>query len=290
MFNGRDGDVLFKVGPGVPSFGNPALLAHIPGFPGIGVIFTQVAAGDTRLIGTSPDGRQASARAVRVRACGTSFNLAGFCLRRPAARAQRGRHRWQVRPRRRPGPQRRHRREPVRARGSRDLGEPRQNPGRHRGLPDRAPGRDGHGRRPDLAHQGLPGPVRPVLHRDPACPWPWPTRGVRVRAGVRAAAHGRAGRRPGARCTGPVASATPGWSTRPHGLCLRRHFSDGTTHRVVPVWVAGRAYIAIVAPPGCQLTSLSLFDASGHVIARTAASSPSRSRECRSRTASAGSS
>ncbi len=45
--------------------------------------------------------------------------------------------------------------------------------------------------------------------------------------------------------------------------------SDGTTHRVVPVWVAGRAYIAIVAPPGCQLTSLSLFDANGHVIANS---------------------
>ncbi len=43
--------------------------------------------------------------------------------------------------------------------------------------------------------------------------------------------------------------------------------SDGTTHRVVPVRVAGRAYVAIVAPAGCQLTSLSLFDASGHLFA-----------------------
>jgi hypothetical protein len=42
---------------------------------------------------------------------------------------------------------------------------------------------------------------------------------------------------------------------------------NGTTHRVVPVRVAGRAYIALVAPAGCQLISLSLFDASHHVFA-----------------------
>ena len=36
---------------------------------------------------------------------------------------------------------------------------------------------------------------------------------------------------------------------------------------MVPVRVAGRAYIAIVVPAGCQLTSLSLFDASGHLFA-----------------------
>ena len=43
--------------------------------------------------------------------------------------------------------------------------------------------------------------------------------------------------------------------------------SNGTTQRVVPARVGGRAYIALVAPPGCQLSSLSLFDASGHALA-----------------------
>jgi len=36
---------------------------------------------------------------------------------------------------------------------------------------------------------------------------------------------------------------------------------------VVSVRVAGRAYITIVAPAGCHLTWLSLFDAHGHLFA-----------------------
>ena len=78
MFNGRDGDVLFKVAKGTPSFGNPALLSSIAGFPGIGAVFTQVAPDTTRLGLTFPGGRKVFAQPVRVRACGTSFNLAGL--------------------------------------------------------------------------------------------------------------------------------------------------------------------------------------------------------------------
>ena len=78
MFNGQDGDVLFKPGRGAPSFGNPALLSDIHGFPHVGAVFTQVAPGTTRLALTFPSGRQISATPVRVRACGTSFNLAGL--------------------------------------------------------------------------------------------------------------------------------------------------------------------------------------------------------------------
>ena len=57
-----------------------------------------------------------------------------------------------------------------------------------------------------------------------------------------------------------------GWSARAPPMPTPAS-PTATTHRVVRVWVAGRAYVAFVAPPGCQLTSLSLFDASGHVIA-----------------------
>ena len=70
----------------------------------------------------------------------------------------------------------------------------------------------------------------------------------------------------------PVSSAQtqlPGYAglVSPRTAYAYASISDGTTHRVVPVRVAGRAYIAIVAPAGCQLTSLSLFDASGHLFA-----------------------
>ena len=171
MFNGRDGDVLFKVGPGVPSFGNPAFLSRIPGFPGVGVIFTQVAAGDTRLVGTSPGGRQISARAVRVRACGTSFNLAGFAFASPRNAPSEVATYNRYGPGDGPGRQRRGATASLfGAHRPRDLGEPGQVPGRHRRLPGRAPDRNGHGQRPDLAHLGLAWPVRPVLHTRPCAP------------------------------------------------------------------------------------------------------------------------
>ena len=70
----------------------------------------------------------------------------------------------------------------------------------------------------------------------------------------------------------PVAGAQsqpPGYAglVNPRTSYAYASISDGTTHRVVPVWVAGRAYIALVVPPGCQVTSLRLFDSSGHLFA-----------------------
>jgi hypothetical protein len=70
----------------------------------------------------------------------------------------------------------------------------------------------------------------------------------------------------------PVSSARaqlPGYAglVNPRTAYAYASISNGTTHRVVPVRVAGRAYIALLAPPGCQLTRLSLFDASGHLFA-----------------------
>jgi len=77
MFNGRDGDVLFKAGP-EPSFGNPAFLPHIPGFPGVSAVFTQVPPDKTRLVATWPNGGKVSVRPVWVSACAQRFRLAGF--------------------------------------------------------------------------------------------------------------------------------------------------------------------------------------------------------------------
>jgi hypothetical protein len=67
----------------------------------------------------------------------------------------------------------------------------------------------------------------------------------------------------------------PGYAglVNPRTAYVYASISDGTTHRVVPVRVAGRAYIAVVAPAGCQLTWLSLFDASGHLFANVGSSS-----------------
>jgi hypothetical protein len=80
MFNGRDGDVLYKTAPGVPSFGNPAFFSHIPGFPGVGAVFTQVSRDVTRLVTTFPGGRRLAASPVWVSACGHRFHLAGFAF------------------------------------------------------------------------------------------------------------------------------------------------------------------------------------------------------------------
>jgi hypothetical protein len=83
MFNGRDGNVLFKTGPGTPSFGNPALLPDIAGFPGVGAAFTQVAPDVTHVVVTFPNGRHVTVHPVWVSACGQRFHLAGWVLPGP---------------------------------------------------------------------------------------------------------------------------------------------------------------------------------------------------------------
>jgi hypothetical protein len=83
MLNGRDGDVLFKAGSGVAAFGNPAVIASIPGLPGIGAAFTQVPPQVTRLLVYLPGDRQLSVRPVRVSVCGEQFHLAGFAFTDP---------------------------------------------------------------------------------------------------------------------------------------------------------------------------------------------------------------
>src|SRR5207249_1427921 len=76
----------------------------------------------------------------------------------------------------------------------------------------------------------------------------------------------------------PVSTAQiqlPGYAglVNPRTAYVYPSVNDGTTHKVIPVRVAGRAYIAIVAPAGCAVTSLNLFDASGHLFAHVGSSS-----------------
>lgn len=81
MFNGHDGDVLYPPGKGAQPYGNPAYLADVPGFPGVGVIFTQVKPGVTKVSATWRDGRSLNIGPVRVSGCaGQDFRLAGFAF------------------------------------------------------------------------------------------------------------------------------------------------------------------------------------------------------------------
>jgi hypothetical protein len=264
MFNGRDGDVLFKTGPSTPSFGNPALLSHIHGFPHVGAVFTQVAPGTTRLALTFPSGRQISATPVRVRACGTSFNLAGLAY------------------------DSRHVPSEIATYTRFGLGEglnvtfamatsvfESTTPGIWMNLDNS---------RADIAASQAGSPIGTgtvngqIWHM-------WTSLGLYGQcytATGRVPGHGRG---QGSVCvpvTTPPRTAAltavavysaqtqlPGYAglVNPRTAYVYATISDGTTHQVVPVRVAGRTYIAFVAPPGCQLSSLSLFDTNGHPFA-----------------------
>jgi hypothetical protein len=264
MFNGRDGGVLFKTGRGTPSFGNPALLSHIRGFPRVGVVFTQVAPGTTRLALTFPGGRQISATPVQVRACGTSFNLAGLAF------------------------DSRHIPSEIATYTRFGLDEgldvnfamatsvfERTTPGIWMNLDNS---------RADIAASQAGSPIGTGTVNGQT--WHmWASLGLYGQcytAAGRVPGHGRG---QGSVCvpvtmpprTAALTAVTvysaqtqlPGYAglVNPRTAYVYATVSDGTTHQVVPVRVAGRAYIALVAPPGCQLSSLSLFDASGHPFA-----------------------
>jgi hypothetical protein len=263
MFNGRDGDVLFKAGPR-PSFGNPAFLLSIPGFPGVGAVFTQVAPEVTRLVATFPGGRQVSVRPVWVSACTQRFHLAGF------AYAEHGPQPSELATYDRFG-----------------LGDglvisPAD-------LSPVGPARPGvwvnlDTSRVDIAISQGANPIGTgavdgqIWHISVSLG----LYGQCYHAALRTPGHGRgqstecvpvaAPPRTAALAVVPVTSAQTQLSgyaglVSPRTVYAYASISDGTTHRVVPVRVAGRAYIAIVAPAGCRLTSLSLFDASGHLFA-----------------------
>jgi len=264
MFNGRDGDVLFKTGRGTPSFGNPALLSHIHGFPRVGVVFTQMAPGTTRLVLRFPSGRQISATPVRVRACGTSYNLAGLAYdsrHLPSEIATYTRFGLD---------------EGLDVNIAMDTTVfESTTPGIWMNLDN------------SRAHIAASQAGRPIgtgtvngqiWHM-------WTSLGLYGQcytAAGRVPGHGRG---QGSQCVPvttpprtaaltavPVSAAEtqlPGYAglVNPRTAYVYATVSDGTTHNVVPVRVGGRAYIAFVAPPGCRLSSLSLFDANGHAFA-----------------------
>jgi len=273
MFNGRDGDVLFEVAKGTPSFGNPALVSGISGFPGIGAVFTQVAPGTTRLAVSFPGGRQVSARPVRVRACGTSFNLAGLAF---------------ADARRTPTE--------IATYSSFGLGDGLildsnaavwtvfgpTSPGIWINL-DKS--------RADIAASQAATPIGAGTVTGQA----WH---VRVSLGLYGQCYTAALRRPGqgrgqgTRCV-PVAAPprvaaltflpVPGALTQlpgyaglvtPRAAKVVVSVDNGTSLTVRPVSVAGRAYIAFAVPAGCHPYLLSLYDAAGHRIATSAALPP----------------
>jgi hypothetical protein len=264
MFNGRDGDVLFKTGSGTPSFGHPAILSHVHGFPRVGVIFTQVAPGTTRLVLTFPNGRQISATPVRVRACGTSFNLAGLAYDSQHV----------------PSKIATHTRFGLDGGLSVNLAIATSvfeytTPGIWMNLDDS---------RADIAASQAGNPIGTGTINGQI----WHMRSSLGLYGQCYTAAGRGpghGRGQGSECIPvatpprtaaviavPVSSAQtqlPGYAglVNPRTAYAYASIDNGTTHKVVPVRVAGRAYIAIVAPAGCRLISLSLFDASGHLFA-----------------------
>jgi hypothetical protein len=263
MFNGHNGDVLFKLIRRTPTFGNPAFLAHVPGFPGIGAVFTQVAPGETRLVGTSPDGRSISARAVQVRACGTTFNLAGFAFAQrhpPAEIATYGRFGLgdglivnigtitSLFGPTAPG---------IWANLDKSRSDIAASQARHPIGTGTVSGQIWH----IWASLGLYGQCYTANLRTPGAGRGQSPECVPVAAPPRTAAL----------IAVPVSGAQAQLSgyaglVSPRTAYGYASISDGTTRRVVPVRVAGRAYIALVVPAGCQVTRLSLFDASGHLF------------------------
>jgi len=266
MVNGRDGDVLFGTGPRALSFGNPALLRDIAGLPGIGFMFTQVTPGVTRLAAGLSDGTQLTVRPVRVSACGQSFDLAGFAFAE-------ARHSVMELD--------------TYTRIGLDEGLPLTNsagvgnvfaatpPGvwanTDNSSADIATSRDaqpiGTGTVGGMTWHvrtslGLYGQCYTATLRTPGHGRGQSSECVPVAAPPRAAALAVV-------LVSGAQAQLPGYAglVSPRTAYVYASISDGTTRRVVPVRVAGRAYIALVAPAGCQVTRLSLFDASGHLFA-----------------------
>jgi len=266
MFNGHDGDVLFKAGRGAPSFGNPAFLTGISGFPGIGAVFTQVAPGTTRLVLSFPDGRQVTGRPVRVRACGTSFNLAGFVFadarRTPSEIATHNRSGlaeglildssaavWTMFGPSSPGIW-------VNLDKSRtDIAASQSEVPIGAGT---VAGQTWHIR----VSLGLYGQCYTATLRHPGQGHGQGTTCVPVAAPPRMAALTFLPV-PGGR------TQLPGYAglVAPRAAKVVVGVNDGSSFTIRPVNVAGRAYIAFAVPAGCRANRLSLYDAAGHRIA-----------------------
>jgi hypothetical protein len=267
MFNGRYGNVLFKADPN-PSYGNPAFLTHIPGFPGVSAVFTQVAPDVTHLVATFPGGRRVSVRPVWVSACTQRFHIAGFAYagakRSPSELAT------------------------YSALG---LGD-----GLRITLTDVNPADASSPgiwvnldtSRVDIAISEDANPIG--AGRINGQTWHIGTSlGLfgqcytpTLRGGIRGGPPGKsqecvpvtAPPRVTALDPVPVLGATtalPGYAglVNPRAAKVAVGINNGVTLMIRPTNVAGRAYIAFVVPKGCRPNLLTLFDAAGHMFAST---------------------
>ena len=269
MFNGRDGDVLYKNGPGVPSFGNPAFFSHIPRFPGVGAVFTQVSSGVTRLVTIFPGGRRLAVSPVWVSACGHRFHLAGFAFPMQEAGAT-----------------------TLTAYTTADVAESLDVNFRQAAM--RVP--EGIWVDWDMSWADLSASrAATQIGTGTVAGQPWHITtalglfGQCYTAQLRGIRHGRYGRGQSSECV-PVAApprtialswvSVPGTTTNltgyaglvnPRTRSVLVSISDGTTRTVRPVSVTGRAYVAFVVPPGCKVIRLRLTQAGGAVYAATSA-------------------
>jgi hypothetical protein len=271
MFNGHYGDVLYPLGKGAQAYGNPAYLADIPGFPGIGVIFTQVKPGVTKATVLWRDGRSLTVRPVSVSGCGGEhFHLAGFVF--------------------------------ANAKGVAPLLNVEGRAGISRysfseGVGLANPGVFGHTapgvwantdkNRVDIASSRAAQPIGTGTVA--GMTWHISTAlglfGQCYTATLRGGPGG--GRGQGSECVAvsapprtaaldlvPVPSAhtqLPGYAglVNPRTAKVEVALSDGTIPPARPVSIAGRTYVAFAIPPGCQVLQLKLFDSTGHVFAIT---------------------
>ena len=278
MFNGRNGDVLFQTGIGVPSFGNPALLRDIPGFPGVGAMFTQVASQVDRLVAIFPSGRQLSVRPVRVSLCGQQFYLAGFAFAHPASGPDAlGTHV-------KDGPDEAL---VLTSEGKSLFGT--TSPGVWSNL-DKS--------RADIAASQANEPIGGGTIANQV----WHIRtglglfGQCYTAALRGPVHGGTnyGRGQSSECVPVVASprtlslswvSVPGATAdftgyaglvNPRTAMVIVNIDNGTTQRIGPVNVAGRSYVAFVVPPGCHVERVSLAHANGMIYATTSTVPPAK--------------
>jgi hypothetical protein len=272
MFNGHYGDVLYPLAKGTQAYGNPAYLADIPGFPGIGAIFTQVKPGMTKATVLWRDGRSLAVRPVRVTGCGGEhFHLAGFVFANakgipPALNVE----------------------------GHAGISRYDFSEGLNLGYPGlfghTAPGvwANTDKNRADIASSraaqpigtgtitGMTWHIRTALGLFGQC----------YVATLRGGPGG--GRGQSAEQCAPVAApprtaaldpvSIPGAATdltgyaglvNPRTAKVEIALSDGIIPPARPVTIAGRAYVAFAIPPGCQVRQLKLFDSAGHVFAIT---------------------
>jgi hypothetical protein len=265
MFNGHYGDVLYPLARGGQLYGNPAYLANIPGFPGVGAIFTQVKPAVTKATLTWLGGRTLTARPVWVSGCaGERFHLAGFAFAN-AKGAPNILTVWEYGE-------------------TESLGLVR--PGGQFGSTTPGMWVNTDKNRVDIASSRAAQPIGTGTVNGQV--WHIGTAlglfGQCYTATLRVPGHGRG---QSSECT-PVAApprvaalspvtisgattALPGYAglVNPRTAKVEVALSDGTIPPARPVTITGRAYVAFAIPPGSQVRQLKLFDSAGHVFAST---------------------